>query len=97
MRIMKSKAADPTYHVIQDVKRDGKRSTEIIENLGHASEICSKYNVSDADIWADEYVKNLRDSAKSKEHKVLIPFVTDSVIEKNTAWITFHLQKNQKG
>ena len=82
---MKSKAADPTYHVIQDVKRDGKRSTEIIENLGHASEICSKYNVSDADIWADEYVKNLRDSAKSKEHKVLIPFVTDSVIEKNKA------------
>lgn len=80
---MKSKAADPTYHVIQDVKRDGKRSTEIIENLGHASEICSKYNVSDADIGADEYVKNLRNSAKSKDHKVLIPFVTDSVIEKN--------------
>ena len=39
MRIMKSKATDPTYHVIQDVKRDGKRSTEIIENLGHASDI----------------------------------------------------------
>ncbi len=31
MRIMKSKATDPTYHVIQDVKRDWKRSTEIIE------------------------------------------------------------------
>lgn len=50
MRIMKSKAADPTYHVIQDIKRYGKRSTEIIENLRHASEICRKYNVSDADI-----------------------------------------------
>jgi hypothetical protein len=83
MRIMKSKAADPTYHVIQDIKRDGKRSTEIIENLGHASEICRKYNVSDADIWADEYIKNLRNSAKAQEYKILIPFVTDSVIEKN--------------
>ena len=31
MRITKSKATDPTYHVIQDVKRDWKRSTEIIE------------------------------------------------------------------
>ena len=31
MRIMKSKATDPPYHVIQDVKRDWKRSTEIIE------------------------------------------------------------------
>ena len=85
MRIMKNKATDQTYHVIQDVKRDGKRSTEIIENLGHASEICSKYNVSDTDILADDYVKNLRNSAKSKEHKILIPFVTDSVIEKNQA------------
>jgi len=33
MRIMKSKAADPTYHVIQDIKRDWKRSTEIIEKI----------------------------------------------------------------
>ena len=56
MRIMKSKATDSTYHEIQDVKRDWKRSTEIIENL--------------------------RNSAKSKEHKILIPFITDSVIEK---------------
>ena len=31
MRITKSKATDPTYHVKQDVKRDWKRSTEIIE------------------------------------------------------------------
>lgn len=54
MRIMKGKSKDPTYHVIQDVRRNGKRSTEIIENLGHASEICSKYNVSDADAWAGE-------------------------------------------
>lgn len=35
MRIMKGKSKDPTYHVIQDVRRNGKRSTEIIENLGH--------------------------------------------------------------
>ena len=53
---MISSVADPTYHVIQDVKHDGK-STEIIENLGHASEICSKYNVYDADIWANKYIK----------------------------------------
>ena len=53
---MISSAADPTYHVIQDVKHDGK-STEIIENLGHTSEICSKYNVYDADIWANKYIK----------------------------------------
>ena len=74
MRIMKSKAKDPTYHVIQDVRRGGKRSTEIIENLGKASEICSKYNVDDADAWANDYIEKLRTDKESANHKVLIPF-----------------------
>jgi len=81
MRIMKSKAKDPTYHVIQDVRRGGKRSTEIIENLGRASEICSKYNVDDADTWANEYIEKLRADKESSNHKVLIPFQTDAFIQ----------------
>jgi len=80
---MKGKSKDPTYHVIQDVKRNGKRSTEIIENLGKASEICAKYNVSDADLWANEYIQKLRDDKQSSNHKVLIPFQTDRYIETN--------------
>jgi len=81
MRIMKSKAKDPTFHVIQDVRRNGKRSTEIIENLGRASEICAKYKVDDADAWAKAYVQKLRDESKSQDHKVLIPFNTTAFIE----------------
>ena len=81
MRIMKGKSKDPTYHVIQDVRRNGKRSTEIIENLGHASEICSKYNVSNADEWANEYIQSLRNNASDSNHKFLVPFYTDSIIE----------------
>lgn len=83
MRIMKGKSQDPTYHVIQDVRRNGKRSTEIIENLGHASEICARYHVEDADAWADSYVRKLREESASKDHKVLIPFNTSCVIEKD--------------
>lgn len=83
MRIMKGKSKDPTYHVIQDVKRNGKRSTEIIENLGNASEICKKYNVTDADAWANEYVNQLRENEKSKNHKILIPFNKDKSIPKD--------------
>ena len=78
MRIMKGKSKDPTYHVIQDVRRNGKRSTEIIENLGHASEICKKYNVSDADAWANEYIQNLRNNSSNANHKFLVPFYTHS-------------------
>ena len=83
MRIMKGKSSNPTYHVIQDVKRNGKRSTEIIENLGSASEICEKYHVSDADAWAADYIKRKREEAASKDHKVLIPYNTSAVIDKN--------------
>ena len=83
MRIMKGKSKNPTYHVIQDVKRNGKRSTEIIENLGSASEICEKYHVSDADAWADDYIKRKREEAASKDHKVLIPYNTSAVIDKD--------------
>lgn len=83
MRIMKGKSKDPTYHVIQDVRRNGKRSTEIIENLGHASEICAKYHVDDADKWAQDYVQKLRDDSQTNKHKVLIPFNTDVIIEQD--------------
>ncbi len=90
MRIMKGKSKDPTYHVIQDVRRDGKRSTEIIENLGHASEIRAKYHVDDADAWAQEYVKGLREKKTDANLKVLIPFNTDVVIEQNKQ-LTFNI------
>ena len=83
MRIMKGKSSNPTYHVIHDVKRNGKRSTEIIENLGSASEICEKYHVSDADAWAANYIKSKREEAASKDHKVLIPYNTSAVIDKD--------------
>ena len=81
MRIMKGKSQDPTYHVIQDVKRNGKRSTEIIENLGNASTIRAKYGVEDVDAWAAEYIQKLRDENSDKDHKVLIPFNTTQKIK----------------
>ena len=82
MRIMKGKSKDPTFHVIQDVRRNGKRSTEIIENLGHASEICERYQVDDADAWANAYVEKLRKEQAATNHKVLVPFSTDHLVEK---------------
>lgn len=81
MRIMKGKSQDPTYHVIQDVKRNGKRSTEIIENLGNASTIRAKYGIEDVDAWADEYIRKLRAENSEKDHKVLIPFNTTQMIK----------------
>ena len=50
-----------TFHIIRDVKRNGKRSTEIVENLGNANEIIQKYQVSDAEKWARDYLAQLND------------------------------------
>lgn len=80
MRLMKGKSKDPTYHVIKDVRRNGKRSSEIVENLGHADEICKKYNVTDADAWAKEYIRKLNEDEAAKDHNVLINFKTDATI-----------------
>ncbi len=71
MRLMKGKSKDPTYHVIKDVRRNGKRSSEIVENLGHADEICKKYNVTDADAWAKEYIRKLNEDEAAKDHNEL--------------------------
>ncbi len=83
MRLMKGKSKDPTYHVIKDIRRNGKRSSEIVENLGHGSEICTKYNVTDPDAWAKEYIRKLNEDEASKDHNVLINFKTDVTIPKD--------------
>lgn len=80
MRLMKGKSKDPTYHVIKDVRRNGKRSSEIVENLGHESEICAKYDVEDADAWSREYIRKLNEEEASKDHNVLINFKTNVTI-----------------
>lgn len=84
MRLMIGRSkSNTTYHIIRDVRRDGKRSTEIVENLGSANEICSKYHVTDAEAWARDYVRKLNESEAGKKHKVLIPFDTEQIVPAN--------------
>lgn len=83
MRLMIGRSkSNTTYHIIRDVKRDGKRSTEIVENLGNAEEIRVKYGVDDAEAWAKKHLAELNKSEADREHKVLIPFSTKKMIEK---------------
>lgn len=81
MRLMIGKSkTHTTYHVIRDVKRDGKRSTEIVENLGNETMIQKRHGVTDAEAWARAYVERLNQDEANKNHKVLIPFATDTRI-----------------
>ena len=66
-----------SFYVIQSIKRDGKRSSEVVEKLGTDKEICERYGCSDAAAWAQSHVEELNRQQKEKNHKVLIPFHTD--------------------
>lgn len=37
-----------TYYIIRSIRRDGKRSSEVVERLGTEQEICEKYHCTDA-------------------------------------------------
>lgn len=82
MRLMIGKSkSNTTYHIIRDIKRNGKRSTEIVENLGNADEIKSKYSVDDALKWAQQHLAELNEAEKGKDHTTFVPFSTDKKIE----------------
>ena len=72
-----------TYHIIRDVKRNGKQSTEIVENLGNTNDIIQKYHVVDAEKWARDYLAGLNNQEKESNHKHFISFSTNSQIEKD--------------
>ena len=82
MRLKVSTSAiNTSYSVIRDIKKDGKRSTEIVENLGNEKDICEKYNVCDAKAWALKHIEELNEKEAAKNHKVLVPFSKDTQIK----------------
>jgi len=66
------------FYVIRSIKRDGKRSSEVVEKLGTADEIMAAHNCDDPEAWARSYVEELNLREKEKTHKVLIPMHTDT-------------------
>lgn len=79
LKISPSKNAR-SFYVIQSVRRNGKNSSEIVEKLGTEQYIKDTYGVDDAEAWARAYVDKINQELVNKQHKVLIPFDTDSRI-----------------
>lgn len=84
MRLTRNKTKNGiSYYIIRSVRRDGKRSSEVVERLGTEQEIMEKYHCSDADKWAKEYLDELNQAETEKQHKVLVPLRTDVLISLN--------------
>lgn len=67
------------YYIIRSIKRDGKRSSEVVERLGTEKEVQEKYSCSNPLAWMKAYVKE-RTEAEQDHKKVLLPFITDSLL-----------------
>ena len=72
-----------TYYIIRSVRRDGKRSSEVVERLGTEQEICEKYHCTDAAVWAKEHLDELNKAEAEKQTKVLVLLRTNVRIPLN--------------
>ena len=79
LKISPSKNAK-SFYVIRSIRREGKNSSEIVEKLGTEKYIKETYGVDDAEAWARAYIEKLNQDEANKNHKVLIPFATDTRI-----------------
>ena len=77
MRLTRNKTGNgTTYYVIRSIKRDGKRSSEVVERLGTDQEIMEKYGCEDPEAWAQARLNEMNAAEKEKVTKILVPFDT---------------------
>ncbi|MCI7263859.1 MAG: transposase, partial [Clostridiaceae bacterium] len=72
-----------SYYIIRSVRRDGKRSSEVVERLGTETEIMEKYHCTDAAVWAKAHLDELNRAESEKQTKILVPFHTDTLLPLN--------------
>ena len=85
MRLSKVKSKNAiSYYIIRSVRRGGKNSSEIVKKLGTEKSIRETYGVDDVDAWAREQLRLLNEEEAASDHRVLVPFTTNSTIDMNT-------------
>ncbi len=85
MRLNKVKSKNAiSYYIIRSVRRGGKNSSEIVKKLGTEKSIRETYGVDDVDAWAREQLRLLNEEEAASDHRVLVPFTTNSTIDMNT-------------
>ena len=84
MRLSLSKSNNATsLYVIDDIIKDNKRTTRIVEKLGTLKELEEKLNGQDPIEWAKEYVEELKQKEKEQNRDVIVKYSQSNQIEKN--------------
>lgn len=74
------------YYIIRSVYKNGKNTTENVENLGYEDDIREKYHCDDALVWIQSHLDELNEKEREeKKIKVLVPYDPNTLIKKDEA------------
>lgn len=82
LKITKTKNSE-SFYVITDIKRNGKRTTKIVEKLGTLKQLNDQLNGEDPYVWAKKYVNELNKKEQEGTRKVLIKKSQTQLIDKD--------------
>ena len=84
MRLGYSKSKNTIqFYVMKDIRKNGKRSTKIIQKLGNLEQVKKKANGEDPYVWARNYIEELNKKDKDGTREILIKKSQTKKIEKN--------------
>ena len=84
MRINKTKSKNNVhYSIIQDIIKNGKRTTKVYENIGNYEKLKLRAGNEEPLVWLDNYVKELNKKSKEDALPVIIQKNPNKIIDKN--------------
>lgn len=84
MRINKTKSKNQEhYSIIQDINKNGKRTTRVYENIGNLEMLKKRAGNEAPFVWLDNYVKELNRKSKEERMPVIIRKDPSKIIDKN--------------
>lgn len=84
MRINKTKSKNNVhYSIIQDITKNGKRTTNVYENIGNLEKLKQRAGDEDPIVWLENYVKELNRKHKENKTPVIIRKDPSKIIDKN--------------
>lgn len=84
MRINKTESKNVVhYSIIQDIKKNGKRTTYVYENIGNYDKLKLRAGNEDPLTWLNNYVKELNEKYKEDSLPVIIQKNPNKIIDKN--------------
>ena len=84
MRINKTKSKNMEhYSIIQDINKNGKKTTKVYENIGNFEKLKQRAGDEDPLVWLKNYVQELNKKEKENKMPVIIKKDPSKVIDKN--------------